>query len=121
MTREQAEKQLNKFMGNQPLTFSLKQGTNEEWVAQCNEVDGIITCGTGYDLAEMERLMQDAILSAAGIPKEFSENMLKRVFSNEIVEIKTELNSSSSVTPFQSAYHLNSDYPHATLGRVQTC
>lgn len=121
MTKEQAIKQLNKFMGGKPLTFSIKQGANDEWVAQCNEVDGIITCGVGYDAPEMERLMQDAILSAAGIPKEFSENMLKRIFSNEVVEIKTELNSSSSVTPFQSAYHLNSNYPHATLGRVQTC
>ncbi len=119
MTKEQVTKQLNNFMGEKPLTFSIKQGPNDEWVAQCNEIDGIITCGKGYDAHEMERLMQDAILSAAGIPKEFSENMLKRVFSNEVVEVKTELNSSSSITPFQSAYYLNSNYPHATLGRVQ--
>ena len=72
MNKEQAAKQLDKFMGGKPLTFSIKQGPNDEWVAQCNEIDGIVTCGIGYDAFEMEKLMQDAILTAAGI--------LKRIF-----------------------------------------
>ena len=122
MTKEQAQNQLKKFMGETPLTFSIRLSPDEEWVAQCNEIDGIITCGKGLDVSQMESLMQDAILSAAGIPKEFSENMLKRVFSNnEIIEVKTELRSGSSLSMFQSSYHINNNNSHATLGRIQTC
>ena len=46
--------------------------------------------------------------------------MLRRVFINGVVEIKTELDFGSSLSVFQSAYYLNNNYPYATLGRVQT-
>ncbi len=109
MTKEQAQKNLMDFYGGHPmLTFTIKEYANSEWMAQCNEIDGIITCGKGNDMKEMEDLMQDAILAAAGIPREFSNEMLKRVLAeNKPVTINsTELDDTSSLRLFPSRYTL---------------
>jgi hypothetical protein len=95
----------------------VKQYPNDKWVAQCNEIDGIITCGEGYDMATMENLMQDAILTAAGIPKEFSDNMLRREWGdNLIIPINTEIDTSSSTRLFQSTYKIDNQY--AGMGQI---
>jgi len=106
MSKEQAKKRLEQFMGNDTLTFTVKKYPNDRWVAQCNEIDGIITGGTGYDLAIMESLLQDAILTAAGIPAEHADGMLKRFWSVNPVTPKriTEIDSSVNMTLFQSTY-----------------
>lgn len=117
MNKEQAKKRLLKFMGNSCLTFSVKQNPNDKWVAQCNEIDSIITCGEGYDMATMESLMQDAILTAAGIPKEFSDGMLKRELGDSpVVPVHTEIDSNSYTRLFQSIYRINDLY--AGMGQV---
>jgi len=117
MNKEQAKERLLKFMGNNPLTFSVKQLPNNKWVAQCNEVDGIVTCGEGYDMATMESLMQDAILTAAGIPKELSDGMLKRELGvSPVVPVNTEIDSNSYTRLFQSIYKINDLY--AGMGQV---
>ncbi|MDO8728818.1 MAG: hypothetical protein Q7K26_02880 [bacterium] len=106
MTKEQAKKRLEQFMGNDVLTFTIKKYPTDHWVAQCNEIDGIITGGTGYDLAVMEDLLQDAILTAAGIPAEHADGMLKRIWSvNPVIPKRiTEIESSVDMALFQSTF-----------------
>lgn len=107
MTQQEAKQKLKKYMGDQVFTFTIESYPENRWVAQCNEVDGIATCGIGYDQAEMEALMQDAILSAAGIPKEFSTDIIKRVWSNDLSVIpaaSSEIKSNVNMTLFQSTY-----------------
>lgn len=117
MNKKEAQERLLKYMGNSSLTFSVKQNPNDKWVAQCNEIDSIITCGEGYDMATMENLMQDAILTAAGIPKEFSDGMLKRELGvSPVVPMHTEIDSNSSIKLFQSIYKINDLY--AGMGQV---
>ena len=121
MNKEQAIKQLNKFMNDQVLSFSVKQYPEEKWVAQCNEIDGVITCGVGYDMAQMEHLMQDAILTAAGIPSELSDDLIKRVWSGDrVVPVQTELDSSISTRLFQSTYMVDNNRAnhYAGMGRI---
>ena len=107
MNKEEAKQKLKKFMRDQVFTFTIESYPEGRWVAQCNEVDGIMTCGTGYDQGEMEALIQDAILSAAGIPKEFSSGIIKRVWSNDLSVIpapSSEIKSNVNITLFQSTY-----------------
>jgi len=115
MSKEQAQNQLKSFFEGFPmLTFTIKQYPNDEWTAQCNEIDSIITCGKGYDLANMEELMQDAILTAASIPNQFAADMLKRVWDpNLIVPVNTELEQNTSVSLFQSIYKISDHYAGA--------
>ena len=115
MNKEQAKEQLKKFMGDQTLTFSIKESKDNKWVAQCNEIDSIITCGVEYDLSEMESLMQDAILTAAGIPAEFSDNMLKRIWSNDL-SVPTKIDRLNSSTLFSSVFKLDNNY--ARMGQI---
>jgi len=116
MNKKQAKEQLKKFMGDQTLTFSIiKESNDNKWVAQCNEIDSIITCGVEYDLANMENLMQDAILTAAGIPARFSDNLLKRIWSNDI-SVLSRIDSLSSSTLFSSIFKLDNN--HAKMGQI---
>lgn len=120
MTKEDAQKQLKAFFTHYPmLTFTIKEYENDEWIAQCNEVDGIITGGKGFDQAYMEDLMQDAILTAAGIPYEYSDNMLKRVWSPDLIQSTTESQTKEesvvSVRNYQSIYKID----HFNVGNVQ--
>lgn len=111
MTKEQAKQKIAHFMGNNKvLTFSIKYfpGPEHKWIAQCNEIDGIITGGSGFDLEKMENLMEDAILTAAGIPLEVAEGLLKRVWGGDMItQIRAEINTGSSIKLFQSTYQLN--------------
>jgi|SRR3989339_450130 len=82
MTVEEAKKRLEAFMGDSTLTFTVSAYPENRWVAQCNEIDAIITGGTGFDLNEMEVLMVDAILAAADIPADQnSAELLKRALN----------------------------------------
>jgi hypothetical protein len=108
MNKEEAIQQLKNFYeGISMLTFSIKEYPGDEWVAQCNEIDSIITGGVGGDIVAMENLMQDAILTAAGIPKEFADGLLKRVWGGDITST-VEIDTNSSVRLFQSSYEINS-------------
>ncbi len=109
-TLKQAKDQLERFMGETVLTFSVKQYPGEEWVAQCNEIDGIVTGGTGYDLDQMERLIRDAILSAAGIPNKFADKILKRIWNPRPPLVSKSSNVGEIISPYQSTY--------ATVGSV---
>lgn len=117
MNQAQSKARMKAFIGNDVLTFTIKYSPGNKWVAQCNEVDGIITCGTGFDLAQMEDAIEDAILTAAGIPRKFTQGLLKRVWSGDVsVQPRTELDSASSAMLFQSTYKLN--HHHAGVGQV---
>jgi len=110
---------MKNFMGdNKTLTFSIKHfpGPEHKWVAQCNEIDGIITCGTGFDLEKMEDFIEDAIITAAGIPAKFADGLLKKIWSADtVVQTRTDVDASSSVKLFQSTYQLNQ---YAGVGQI---
>jgi hypothetical protein len=71
MNEEQAKEQLRTFLGGRVLTFSVREYDNGEWVAECNEISGIITGGVG-DYTERDQLMRDAIVTAAGVDSKFA-------------------------------------------------
>jgi hypothetical protein len=79
MTLEQAKMQLQSFFGERVLTFSVRNSDSGEWVARCNEIPAILTGGNDEDIAIMDRLMRDAILTAAGVDPEYGPHLLKLV------------------------------------------
>lgn len=82
MKIEQAKEQLKKFLGGRTLTFSIRWYDNNEWVAECNEIPAIMTGGKGDDIAYMDTMMREAILTAAGIDTEYAAEILKFVRLN---------------------------------------
>jgi len=86
MSIEQAKKKLAEFLGDRVLTFSIKRYESGEWVAECNEIPGIMTGGMGDDIAAMDRMMKDAILTAAGVDTEYVNDVLKFVGYNPSTE-----------------------------------
>lgn len=72
MTDAQARAQLDAFLKGETLTFSFSHEPSGEWVATCNQIPGIVTGGMGDDITEMDRLLRDAIVTAAGVPTEFA-------------------------------------------------
>ena len=70
---EQVKELLRKFTDNQVLTFKVERFKEEdEWIATCNQIPGIITGGTGNDCNEMFEQMRDAVLTAAGIDVKYA-------------------------------------------------
>jgi hypothetical protein len=62
-----AKEQLVRFLQGRTLTFSFEELGEGEWIAQCNEIPGIVSSGTNTTRAKTEELLRDAILSAAGL------------------------------------------------------
>ncbi len=79
MNSTEAKTKLQKFLGDEVLTFSVKRYPNGEWVAECNEIPAIMTGGMGDDIAEIDTMMREAILTAAGIDTAHSHEVLKLV------------------------------------------
>lgn len=79
MNLEQTKAQLKRFLGGKVLTFSITTYANGEWVAECNEIPAIITGGLGGDITSMDRMMRDAILTAAGVDTQYSGDALEFV------------------------------------------
>lgn len=79
MNIEQARKNLERFLGDKVLTFSIRHYPDGEWVAECNEISAIMTGGMGNDIANMDRMIREAILTAAGINTDYAEEVLKFV------------------------------------------
>ena len=111
MNQEQAKQRMKDFMGeNKTLTFTIKYfpGPEIKWVAQCNEVGGIITCGSGFDMQKMQDQMEDAIITAAGIPAEVAGGLLKKIWGAEtVVSTQIDTSSDSKMRLFPSTYQLN--------------
>lgn len=76
---QEAKTHLAKFLGDTVLTFTIRKHTNGEWIAQCNEIPAIMTGGMGDDIAIMDKMIRDAILTAAGLDSEYSGTLLKFV------------------------------------------
>lgn len=72
-----AKVQLGKFLKGKVLTFSMTHYLSGEWVAQCNEIPGIIT--GGMDLNIMDAMIRDAILTAANVDVKYSNTLLKNI------------------------------------------
>ncbi|HEV3244931.1 MAG TPA: hypothetical protein VG102_01070 [Candidatus Paceibacterota bacterium] len=71
MNEEQAKQRLREFLQNRELTFSIRTyDSTGEWIAECNEIPGIITGGIG-DYTERDQLMRDAIITAASVKGDF--------------------------------------------------
>ena len=111
MTKNQAEKRIKQFVsGHDKLTFDIKEYDNQEWVAECNEIPAIATCGQGYDIDYIFDLLEDAILTAAGIPAEHCDGLLKKIWNNDAVKKSKD---KSPIAPVRSAYYQVKDLAHA--------
>ncbi len=65
----QARNRLKAFMGEyDTLTFSVSDYPSGEWIAECREIPAILTGGMNEAAPERIEKMQDAIITAAGIP-----------------------------------------------------
>jgi len=78
MNIEQAKQTLRQFTGKQILTFSVNRFEDGAWIANCDQIPAITTCGDFSDEKEMENLMKDAVLTAAGVEvdAEFVDELL---------------------------------------------
>ncbi len=79
MELNNAKQQLAAFLGGRELTFSIKKYPDGEWVAECNEIPAIMTGGKEDDITNMDSMIRDAILTAAGVNTEFANEILKFV------------------------------------------
>jgi hypothetical protein len=77
MDKNQAREQLKAFLQGMELTFSIETYPNEEWVARCNEIPAIVTGGRGDNITDMDNLIRDAILTAAGVDTQYVNMILK--------------------------------------------
>ena len=100
MKIERAKEQLNRFLGGRVLTFSIKWHDNNEWVAECKEIPAIMTGGKGDDIAYMDKMMREAILTAAGIDIEFASEVLRFVRYNPLALNTNALGINRSGSPF---------------------
>lgn len=97
MELNQAKDRLATFLGGKELTFSIRKYPDGEWVAECNEIPAIMTGGKEGDITNMDTMIRDAILTAAGIDTKFANEILKFVgyrqsssFADFFREEKTE-------------------------------
>lgn len=79
MNKEKAKAQLGEFLKGRVLTFSITNHLDNEWVAECNEIPGIITGGSGDDITNRDDLIRDAICTAAGVDTKYAKDILKFV------------------------------------------
>ncbi len=77
MNFNQAKEQLKRFSGGQVLTFTVSHFENGTWSAQCDQIPAVSTCGTTSDANDMEELMKDSILTAAGIDGKYADRLLR--------------------------------------------
>lgn len=89
MEQKKAKAQLEKFLKGRTLTFSTTHYPSGEWVAQCDQIPGIIT--GGMDLNTSDALKRDAILTAAGVDVKYSNVLLKNLgyISSQSTKIRT--------------------------------
>jgi hypothetical protein len=81
MNLDTANQKIKRFFNGQELTFCVERfgNNNEEWIARCNEVPAISTSGFGFDERVMKEQVKDAILTAAGVDGEFTDQVLKEL------------------------------------------
>lgn len=75
----ESRKRLQSFLGGRVLTFAVREESSGEWVAECNEIAGIMTCGMGPDISDRDALIRDAILTAAGVDTRYADQLLQFV------------------------------------------
>ena len=74
-----AKTRLQAFMQERELTFSIRRYPDGEWVAECNEIPAIMTGGMEDDITNMDAMIRDAILTAAGVDPDLGNEILKFV------------------------------------------
>lgn len=72
-----ARSRLATFLGGRTLTFKIKTFEGGEWIAECNEIPAIATGGMGDDISQMDLMIRDAILTAAGVDTQLASESLK--------------------------------------------
>jgi len=77
MNLEQAKARLAQFLGGRELTFCIKTYPDGEWVAECNELPAIMTGGMADDITNMDTMIRDAIVTAAGVDSQYASQILK--------------------------------------------
>ncbi len=82
MNKEEARGKLESFLRDKVLTFSIRTFEDGEWIAECNEIPAIMTGGMSDDIAEMDKMIRDAVLTAAGVDTDYANEILKFVGYN---------------------------------------
>jgi hypothetical protein len=79
MELNDAKTRLHGFLGDRELTFSIRKYPDGEWVAECNEIPAIMTGGKADDITNIDTMIRDAILTAAGVDPKYANEILKFV------------------------------------------
>src|ERR1019366_6646485 len=79
MELKDAKTRLHGFLGDRELTFSIRKYPDGEWVAECNEIPAIMTGGKADDITNVDTMIRDAILTAAGVDPKYANKILKFV------------------------------------------
>jgi len=79
MELKTAKEILKGFLADRELTFSIRRYPDGEWVAECNEIPAIMTGGKEDDITNIDTMIRDAILTAAGVDTEYANEVLKFV------------------------------------------
>lgn len=103
----QAKARMASFLDGKELTFSIEQFPSGEWTAQCNEIPGIITGGTGDDITNSDTLMRDAIVAAAGVDPEFINDVIKFVGYRDIPHTSSQVSSMTAEKKKEAEYVLH--------------
>ncbi len=76
MNIQKEKEKLKNFLDGRSLNFTVTHYSDGEWVAECNEIPAIITGGMSGDITKIDYMMREAILTAANIDIELSEQLL---------------------------------------------
>jgi len=90
MNLKQANETIVDFFDGKELTFCVERfGDNQEqWVARCDQVPGIVTGGDKYNEKVVKEQVKDAILTAAGVDGKFADKVLRELsFSNSLAVV----------------------------------
>ena len=89
MSKSQSKLKLKKFLGDTALTFTFKTYDDGEWVAQCDQIPGLATGGKNDDLAVVDSMIRDAILTSAQINPEYTDLLKFKTVVPKSVNIQT--------------------------------
>ena len=79
MNLEKARGILGNFLKHRQISFIITKYPSGEWVAECDEIPAVMTGGMSDDITKMDAMIREAVLTAANIDVEYSNDLLKFV------------------------------------------
>jgi predicted RNase H-like HicB family nuclease len=79
MNLEKAREILGNFLKRQRISFIITKYPSGEWVAECNEIPAVMTGGMSDDITKIDAMIREAVLTAANIDAQYSNDLLKFV------------------------------------------